>query len=326
VRHISVLVVVLAFTACSKDKRSSGGGSGSASTGETSSGFDKLTVTHAGKPIAMSRAFIKRIPVDGRFQVLLTDTGGSCAELLDNVFNHMSDNALLFDVGPRLQPDNKTFQTEVTYLYTGPDSAKVKPGSYVTSSGNADKGSKVDITINADITLEGSKHPGAVALHGSFTAEGCGEAELSDKSGIPKAAHPSKATITVAGKSLPVVGAIFKDKQPEPRDGVAQLRTLVLSTGPKDCSSTTQWAAFILERQWGDWHLRGEYLGQERRNNSASDKDGQPETKGMTVTLGAKGDSPDGPTVQVELGGAGTIDGVPVEVKGTVEALDCPET
>ena len=323
-RHLPSLVLVLAFTACGKSKSGGGGGSAAGGGGDESAGFDKLKATVAGKPVAMSRAFLKRIPVDGRYQLFISDKGGDCSQLLDNMFNHMSDNALLFDVGPKLQADNKSFKTEVTYLYSGPDDAKVAPGSSVTFTGNADKGTKVDITIDADITVTGSRRPGAIALHGRLTAEGCGARAETNHDGEPKAAHPSKATVTVGGKTLPIVGAIFKGKRPEPRDGVEQQRNLFLSTGPKDCSGTTPWAAFELEREWRAWTLDGQFMPGKKGNNSAVDKDGQPETKGLTVTVGAKGESPDGPTVQIELGGTGTIGGVPVELKGTVEAIDCP--
>ena len=321
-RHLTSLAFVLAFIACGKDK---GSGGGNATGGGDSSGFDKLKVDIAGKPIAMTKAFIKRIPVDGRFQVFLTDGNGNCNELIDNSFDHMSPNAVLFDVGPRIQPDNKTFKTEVTYLYSGPDDATFKPGSSLTIKGNADKGSTADITIDADITVTGSKRPGAIAIHGSFTAEGCGERAVTNHDGEPKAAHPSKATITVAGKTLPIVGAIFKDKSPEPKDGVQEQRNLYLTTGPQDCSGTWPWAAFELERTWRAWELGGEYVNPKRNNGGMIDKDGQPETKGITVTVGAKGDSPDGPTFQVELGGSGTVGGVAIALKGTVEVIDCPE-
>lgn len=326
-QHLRLLALVLAFTACGKGKDSAGSGSGSASGAATppteSSGFDKLKVDLAGKPIAMTKAFIKRIPVDGRYQLFLSDDNGTCQELLDNSFNHMSDNAILVDVGPRLQPDNTTFKTEVTDLYSGPDDAKVKPGSNVTITGNADKGTKVDVTIDADITVTGSKRPGAIGLHGSFTAEGCGARAETLHDGEPKAAHPSKATVTIGGKALPIVGAIFKGAKPE---AAGKQRNLFLSTGPKDCSGTTPWAAFKLERTWGDWKLSGVFIGtNERSNSSASGPDGQPETKGLTVKLGATGTSADGPTVQIELAGTGTIDNVPVKLEGTVEAIDCPE-
>lgn len=329
-RLLSLFSLVLAFTSCGKGKDSGGAGGGSASGGGgggggESSGFEALKVDLQGKPVAVTKAFIKRIPVDGRFQLFLTDGNGNCQELLDNSFDHMSDKAILVDVGPRLQADNKSFKTEVTDLYSGPDDAKVKPGSSVTINGNADKGTKVEITIDADIDVTGSKRPGAIALHGRFTAEGCGARAETSHDGEPKAAHPSKATMTIGGKTLPIVGAIFKGAKPEPKDGVEQQRTLFLSTGPKDCSGTTPWAAFRLEREWKAWKLDGSFVAGKKSNDSMSDKDGQPETKGLTVTVGAKGESPDGPTVQIELGGSGTIGGVAVELKGTVEAIDCPE-
>lgn len=330
-RHLPLLALVLAFTACSKKSGDSGapgsGGSGGSGSGgaEAPAGLDGIKVEIAGKPIPIARAFIKRIPVDGRYQLFVSDKGGSCTELLDNSFDHMSDNAVLFDVGPKLQPDNKTIKTEVTALYSGGDTAKVTPGSSVAISGNADKGTKVDVTIDADITVEGSTRPGAIGIHGKLVAEGCGARAETDTSGIPKAAHPSKATMTIGGTRLPIAGAIFKGTRPEPRDGVEQQRNLFLSTGPKDCSGTTPWSAFQLEREWRAWKLGGEYLAAKKANDSMIDKDGQPETKGLTVTLGAKGESADGPTIQIELSGAGTIGGVAVELTGPIEAIDCPE-
>ncbi len=280
--------------------------------------LDKLKVTIGGKPITMSRAFIKRLPVDGRYQVYLTTGDASCKQLLDNFFmTKGKPTTLLFDVGPRLAADG-TLTPVVTQLFGGPATTEVQ-ASTIAIAGKADQDTKVEITIDAKI----KSTDGDVTMAGTFTAAGCGD-QAPDPSGSPKAKHASTATITVAGKQLPIASAIRKGAtSTEP--GPLPSRTVVLSTGPKDCSPFTPWAAVIVTDEWGFYHLEGLWFDKPHQNSSARDPDGQPETKAMTIKEGAKGTSADGPTIQLELAGKGTIDGYPVELAGTIEALDCPE-
>lgn len=99
---------------------------------------------------------------------------------------------------------------------------------------------------------------------------------------------------------------------------------MLLSTGPKDCSGTTPWAAVVLERSGLFWHARGEWLGTELSNSSMADARGQPETKDLKIALGARGTSDDGPTIELQLSGSGEIGDYPVNLEGTIEAIDCP--
>lgn len=309
-----IAIGVLLLTACkggdAEDQPTdkSTGGSGAPKV-EAAGAFDKLKVTIDGKPVAIANAFLKKISPD-RFQLYLSNKGGSCRELLDNVFNGGDDSQIdvIVDLTPRLAADGS--QTiEVSYIYEGGSTVNIAPGSKATVGGAADPGSKTAV----DIDFSGSGDL-AMEVHGSLVAEGCGFDPPSND-GVPKAAHPSTATITIAGKQLAIKSAIVKGDEVAP----PKVRDLVLSTGPKDCSSTTPWAEIIVERHWGAWTVSGTWLADSLSASMQPDEG----TKALVATLGATGTSDDGPTVAVELGGEGTLEGYTFALAGTVEAIDC---
>jgi len=122
----AILTGVLLMAACkggdAKDKPTGGSGQprGSGEPPAKAVGaFDKLTVTVDGKPVPIATALIKKISPD-RFQLYRSNQGGSCTELLDNVFNGGDDTKLdvLVDLTPRLTVDGKQ-ATEVTYIHEG---------------------------------------------------------------------------------------------------------------------------------------------------------------------------------------------------------------
>lgn len=300
-------------------------GAGSGSAPPTAPGaLGTLSVTRDGARVAMARAMVKRLPVDGRYQVYVTSGDASCQELLANVFAHRDPSAsLLFDAGDRLAADGSLAGT-VTAVYSGPDDVTIEPGAKFALSGTAEAGARVEISIDAKLVVASSEpgRGGTVVVAGRFPATACGD-QAADPLGIPKAPHPSTATLTVAGVTRPIVSAI-RTGSVNPNAGTRPARNLVLSTGPKDCSDTTPWAAAILAYQTGTYELSGQWLGRTLRNSSMADKDGQPETKGLVVTAGTAGQSADGPTIELALAGQGTIDGYPVALAGSIEAIDCP--
>ena len=270
-------------------------------------GLAALSVRFAGKPIEMQRAFVKRMDPD-RYQVYITNGGGSCRELLDNVFGTGDRIDVLASVSPRLNADGKTY-LQLTDVYEGAPTMVIAPGARAAINGAAAAGEPVEVVL--DFVAKADQPDGkglAIEVHGSFTAEGCGARDR-DPSGVPRVAHPTAATVTIAGQRLELKGAIAK--------GEGRERDLLLSTGPKDCSPSTPWAAVILERVRGRWRASGTWLEQEARAAQPADE------RGLAGVLGAAGTSEDGPTVAVTLSGAGKLGGYAIALDGTIEAIAC---
>src|SRR5262245_5382900 len=172
-------------------------------------GLDQLKVTIDGRPVAMAKAYLKGLPA-GRWQLFVTSAEATCKELQTNLFTAREGaQTLLLDIGHRLAPDG-TLATVVTDAYIR-GSGEVAPGSSATVDGD-------QVTLSYRATGDGHVYE----VSGSLAAAHCGEP--------PKPPPPATATVTVAGKALPLVGAI--------RTGDA----VVLSTGPKDCTPSTPWA------------------------------------------------------------------------------------
>jgi hypothetical protein len=268
-------------------------------------GLDKVAVAFSGKPVAMQRAFVKRMEPD-RYQLYLTSQGGSCAELLDNMFSASDRIDVLATVTPRLDVDGKP-HLQVTDVYEGAPTMEIAPGARAAITGAAATGEAVTVALDF---VARAKEPEAgglsIEVHGTFTAEGCGARER-DPDGMPRARHPTEATLTIANQRLELKGAIVK------RGG-----DLLLSTGPKDCSGTTPWATVILERTGGGWRASGTWI---ERAATAADKPASAAT--LSAALGAAGKSEDGPTVRLALSGAGDLGGYRISLDGTIEAIDC---
>jgi hypothetical protein len=316
------IAVVLALAACGGGKKdrdegqgkdpaargSAAGAAGVKATPKPQADLAALSVRFAGKPIAMQRAFVKRMDPD-RYQVYITDGGGSCRELLDNLFGGGERVDVLASISPRLNADGKTY-LQITDVFEGAPTMVIAPGARVAINGAAAAGEPVEVALDF---VARANEPGGkgllIEVHGSFTAEGCGTRDR-DPSGVPRAAHPTSATVTFANQRLELKGAIVK--------GEGKERDLLLSTGPKDCSPTTPWASVILERVGGQWRASGTWLEQEARAVQRTDE------QGLRAVLGAAGTSDDGPTVAVALSGTGKLGGYAVALDGTIEAIACP--
>ncbi|MCB9562580.1 MAG: hypothetical protein H6708_19430 [Kofleriaceae bacterium] len=303
VRHAPHLVgagwiLTLVVAACGKggDKPAADKGSGGGGAAPAGDPFGKLEVTVDGKPAAMKHAFVKRQP-DGSFQLRVTEQGGSCNALLSSMAGTSpGTTAFTLDVVPRLAADGTAPMT-VTSVFMGPPTT-ADPGATAKIEGRADAGTRVAVELGFTAT---GGHGEKLSVHGPFVAEGCGEPDTTRGPGVPKVAHPSAATMTIAGRAFPVRGAVKLGDD------------VVLLDFPKDCSATTWYMGARLRRSGTTWFLDGNQIA------TAS----QGDDPALTATLGATGTSDDGPTVQVTLGGAGKVGDYPVALEGTIEALDC---
>jgi len=260
--------------------------------------LEGVKVTRDGKPVAIAHAYSKKLGLGERYQLLLTSKDSSCPELVDNLFNKRDgEQTLLFDLGERLAPDG-TLSGVVTQLYD-PHGITIDPGSKASA-----KGSEFSIDLEAK-----AGSAAFASVHGTFKAEDCGLHPRED-SGLPKAKHPSTATIEIAGKRLPLVGAVVV------KDNV------LLSTAPKACDGWLPTAQVMIWRAQKLWSVRGEWFDGETGNHALPDEN----TKDIKIERGAAGTSDDGPTVQLTVSGKGTIGKYPVTLAGTIEALDCKDS
>jgi hypothetical protein len=213
------------------------------------------------------------------------------------------DQTVLFSVGKRLASDGTLISEVVDLSRMGRD-VTIAPGSKASIDGGV-------LAVDADVEVAGE---GKISMHGQTTPKQCGTQAYA-ASDVPKAPHPSTATITVAGKQVAIAGARRKVRSDE----------IELSTAPLACTDSTPIGAIMADHTRGFWHLRGAWLGSATlQNNSARDKDGQPETKGLVIEPGAAGSGEDGATIQLALRGSGSIAGYSIALAGTIEAVDCP--
>lgn len=296
----TLTIAILLAAACGKGEPEQGAGSGSGSgsapaptvqTKPPTTGFSGLKVTLGGKPLAMTRAFIKRVSPD-QWRISLSDKDGSCEELLSGVASAQPGaTSIALALRRWITPDGGD-TIMVTEVWTGGHQLATTTGA-ASIVGSTDTGKRVDIEL---AKLAGD----SLEMQGAFAAEACGD-QPTMNAGIPKEKHVSAATVTVAGKKLELASAVLHGDD------------LILSTGPKDCSDVTPYAQVVLEHRANRWILSGTWL--ERDFDAAA-----PELK---VTYGAQGSGKDGPTMAVTLAGATKIALYTVALDGTIEAIDC---
>jgi len=285
------VIAVLALAACGSKKDSDD----KSAPPPTLSKVDKLSVSVGGKAIAMGRAFVKRVSPD-HWRLLVSDREGSCDELLSGVTTSQGGaTTFMATVRTLLAPDG-TQATKVTELWFAGKPVEVGDGVAAQVAADVAKGKKVDVTLGKLV------HP-PLAIDGSFVAEGCGDQQV--LAGVPTTQHVSAATLVIAGKPVELHGAALHGSE------------IVLSTGPKDCSSTLPFAQVVLEFKDGAWELAGTWIPPGTPQDAAM--------KNVKLAVGATGTSADGPTAAVKLAGTGTIGGYSLGFSGTIEALDCPD-
>lgn len=304
----AVALALTAFAACGRDKREPNAdptpveptpppptaGSGSAAVDpppviEPA----KLHVSRGGKPVAMTRAFIKRVSPD-QWRVMMSDKEGSCEELLSGITNQQAGaTTVVATLVKHLGTDGGETIAVTDVWTTGRTTPAKLEGASAKLSVPADKGAQVEVELATIVE-------GDLAVDGTFTALGCGD-QPAMNAGIPKDKHVSTATITIANQKLAVETALARGDD------------LVLSTGPLDCSGVEPFARVIVKRRLGRWYLGGTWLPAEVSSD----------VKELTATLGAQGGSKDGPIIALAVGGSATIGGYPVALDGSVEAIDC---
>ncbi len=264
-------------------------------------GFEKLMVIKDGKPVKMTRAFIKRVSPD-QWRLFVGDTEGSCEELLSGVTNSQKGAThFVTTLRRQLAPDGTT-TIRITDLWTAGHPTKAT-FSTARITEPTDKGEKVEIELQKITDDDGGT---TMTAEGSLIALGCGD-QPPDGAGVPNDTHVSAASMTVAGKRLEIKSATLEGDD------------LTLSTGPKDCSPVTPWSQVVLQRRLGRWTLRGTWFENESVSTDEAVKD-------LKVSTGAQGSGKDGPTMAITLAGSGTIGGYPITLDGTIEAIDCPTT
>lgn len=267
--------------------------------------FAKLRVTFEGKPIAIDRAFIKRISPDA--YVLQLGAGqGSCEELMSGTAT-ARPGATSFAMSILKRVAATGHEKHVIADFWSRD-WPIKPllGGTVTLAGAPDPGAQVTLELPRIVDVAPPRTDARLVIEGALTAIGCGEQPVTGM-GVPKTPKKSKATITVAGKALPIRGVVFDTPD------------IVISTGPKDCSQVTPSAPVILERVRGHWGLRGTWFEQPVQNTALPD----PATE--QLQFGARGvaKTDEGPVLDMVLSGAGKVGDYDVKLEGTIEALEC---
>ena len=270
-------------------------------------GLEKLRVVVDGKPVPMLKAFVKRVSPD-QWRVQAGDLEGSCEELLSGVMQvQKGGTSFVATLVKRVAPDGKE-SIVVSDIASGTSTAKLATPAAI--SGPAAKDAKVEITLGK-IVATSVKPAGAdgialenkLEIEGPLTALGCGD-QPDIGIGAPKGPVTSSATITIAGKKLDVRGAILRGNE------------VLLSTGPKDCSTATPFAPVIVEFTGGAWELHGTWI---ETPELATDT-----MKGVTFKVVEESKTEDGPVVALELAGHGKLGGYALQFAGTVLALDCP--
>jgi hypothetical protein len=277
-------------------------GSGSLKT--VNPALDKLTVTSDGKPVAMTRAFVKRVSPD-QWRILVGDIEGSCEELLSGITNRKpGGTSFVASIGKRLKADGSETVVVTDFWSAGHPTESVTGLASVV--GTADRGTEVAIKLARIVDVDKARK---LEIAGSFTAVGCGD-QPPPAVGVPKAAHPSTASFTIAGKRLAVASAT--------RTGDA----IALSSGPRDCSAPTIPAQATIEHRGGRWELTGTWFAEPSASTDNALGD-EARTKDLKITAGDAGTSSDGKTVSLTLAGDGKLGDYPVKLEGKIEALDC---
>jgi hypothetical protein len=246
----------------------------------------KLTVTHAGVTTPMTSAVAVRWQ-DESIHVMVANNEITCKEALDSMRVGVPHDDVSFNAGVsrRLAPDG-TFTWELTHysFKVSPEEGELAPAQ-VSVHGD---------TAEVSFTYKDVK--------GTVVAHVCGDRPIEpDHPAIAKAKHPSTATITIAGQKVPIVAAWrYQD-------------TTYLSSEPITCAyAGLPTRVAVVDDTYG-WHVEGDWFAHPTPSVSNA----------LTATAGATGDSADGPTVALTLGGQAKLGDYTVELAGTIEALAC---
>lgn len=300
--RIAIAVLLLVAACKGKEKAKPAEAPGSATSTAPPSELAQLAARFDDQPAVMQRAFVKRSEPD-RYQLYITNSGGTCRELLDNRFGDKRLD-ILATVTPRINVDGKRY-LELTEIHEGPATMVIAPESKIAIRGTGALGERTEIDL--EFTAESKSPARKISARGTFIADGCG-AGTPDPVGVPRAPHATSATVTIANQRLEVKGAIAKPNG-----------DLYLTTAQKDCSRGAPLAPVIVERVRGAWRVTGTWLDRELT------ADAPKAPKALAAVRRATGKSDDGPTVNLALSGSGTFGGYAVELAGEIEAIECKE-
>jgi len=304
---VGALAALVVVTACGKAKSKDNAGSDKSGGDKAASDKaddpgsaaeapqTKLHVKHGGAEVQMTSAVAMRDTAE-TIHVWIANHEISCNEILQSMRAGVpkDDVAVSIAASKRIAPDGK--QSWALSYFSMEHSPEMKEMGAVQVAG--DETAKVGSTVEITFDYGDAK--------GTVVAKGCGDRPIEkDHPAIAKAKHASTATMTIAGKQVPIVSAWKFEK------------TTYLSSEPITCAYAGLPTRVTLVRDQGSgdghWELAGDWFPHPFTTSDAK----------IEVKEGAKGDGPDGPTVQLDLSGKATIDGYPVEVAGSIEALAC---
>jgi hypothetical protein len=299
-----IALALLGLTACGKS-RTDGGNAGTGAASAPAPGSApapesatqaRLTVKDGGKVVPMTSAVAARAS-DGSIRVWTANHDISCDEILQSMRVGVphDDVSVSATVSPRIATTGAMGWALTAFsMRLSPEMSEMGPAQ-VGGDATAAAGKTVEVTFTyKDVS-------------GTVVAKGCGDIPIAkDHPALAKVAHPSTAVVTVAGQRVPIVAA-WRFEQ-----------TTYLSSEPITCSyaGLPTRVTLVLDAgngSHGTWQLGGGWFAAIHQADGAA----------FTAKAGATGTGADGPTVQLDLSGKTTIDGYPVELSGTIEALAC---
>jgi hypothetical protein len=274
--------------ACGKSHDAPGTGSAAGSAGSAGSAVPvatagDITVTVDRHPLVVEHAFVKRLP-DGRLQLYL-GRGGSCAQLLSSTFDVASPHVLI-DLRTFLLSDGSELVGGGDVYAGGP--AVRSEQTKATVSGELTAGTKVSIGLTIAST------EAKLDVRGSVTAEMCGDEDA------PRAPDAGAATMTIAGKAVPIRAAVKRGDD------------LELVDLPRDCVAA-KYTGVRLRREHGTWHLDGRRIPVELSG---------PAPALRVAPAPVRASPPPGHTL-MNLSGTDKIGAYDVALAGLVEVTDC---
>jgi hypothetical protein len=285
VRRVVLLVAMAACTKASSDeKRQQDPG-------------DALVVTRDGTPVRMTSAIV--LSRGGQaIELTLSTAPLDCATAGQRMEPMAEEETLIrIVIAPLVRASGPPeWSIAKTYFRGGNDSRE----RGAIAGGPFDATHDVSLTLpKLELTSAGLTKE-TVTVEGPLVAKGCGIV-AGDRA--PKPRPQPGVTFSVAGQTLPILGAVLETKPGH--------RVLRLATQPIDCDDP----GFDADLAWelyldGDQPSRAQLAGAILASQSSQML--RPDSK-VTVRLG--------PPIEVDADYAQT--GLPVRVKGTVDALAC---
>ncbi len=282
------IVLALCLLACSKHDRSSPPPAAKEVAPATPP--LPLHVTADGRTVAMTSAVLVH-RTDDVLQLTVANHALRCEDAVNNERWGVPEDDISFDaqITSPIRPDGtRPFVLSHVGVVSVPDTR-------VEIRGDLDKAPEIQLAFSVDAGT-GVDHWKHLDVTGAVKPIVCARPPT------PASPHPSTAVLTIAGQSIAIASARW-------RDGKAEL-----SSEPGGCAvQATAPPRATLSIAPSGWQLEGGWVGS-----------GLIGSAGLHVATGTRGTSPDGKTVVLKLSGTSTIAGYKIDVAGTIEALDCP--